>query len=125
MQIPLWGNIVWPYFCWGRTGRRGFQNSPKVIPVVRHSVDPMKVKLDVAELRIPTVKNALNNEEMLSFDNFFSYDAMDFPPSLSSSIPTWFIIMFCTIMSIQWFIIMALTFVSLKLDKLSVLDKKF
>ena len=75
----------------------------------------MKVNLDVAELRIPTAKNELKNEEILSFDEFFSYDDLEFYSPMSPSMPTWFIIVFCMFASVHWIIVVALIYISFKL----------
>ena len=95
-------------------GRRGYQASPRVIPVARHSVDPVRVSLDVAELTVPTLKNELNDVELMSFDDFYPLDST-FPTSLSPPVPTWLIVTFCLTVSIQWTIIGALCYLSFKL----------
>ena len=66
---------------------------PKVIPVSRHSVNPIKVELDVEELHVPTVDSENENGKFLDFEESFISDFIDYPSYTGEPIPTWIVIL--------------------------------
>ena len=114
LQLPISPKLHWQYFCWGSKGRQGFRSPPKVIPIARHSADPVRVNLDVAELTVPTTKNELNDVELLSFDDLYPVDAL-YPAPLSPPAPKWLIIVFCISVMFHWILIGALGYLCVKM----------
>ena len=89
LEIPVGQRIHWEYFCWDAQGRKGFQSTPRIIPVSKHSVNPMQVELDVEDLRVPTVDSEADDGKFLDFGESLISELADYPSFAGETVPVW------------------------------------